>query len=124
MYFYRELFDRQNCIIFIDHIIVSCNYDVANLSMNVVNDGTHDTLISASAEYFAVVDKMIIQLKLNVAENEDDMNYRRELLSTTVNVQKLIKGVEGDFVVKTIMANYIKSADFELKMPINKVSNF
>lgn len=106
----------------VDYILVQPNYKVANLTFQVHNDGVHESLISASCEFYQDIEKMMLHIKVNFPDNPADSDFSREFMKTSVDVRKILEGAGGNFLVRSFMENIYKSVDFDLKFPVKKVS--
>ena len=66
-------------------------------------------------------------MKLAAKKDSNDKEYTNVLLTTSVNVCSISKGVIGNFVSKIVMENFRKSSNFEMKCPfeagIHSVTN-
>lgn len=91
------------------------------VNFSIQNDGVHDTIINFYAETFAVIEKMSGHVRITTPMNDDDKTYEKEFFRTSVDVEKLMKGVQGNFVIKVFLENFLKSIEFEPKFPMNKV---
>lgn len=91
----------------------------ANITL--FNDGIHDSSLDIDAESFAVIEKMMVRVKINLALDENDRSYQKQFFQTSVDVKRLLDGVQGNFVIKMFMENLYKSIDFEPKFPFKKV---
>lgn len=87
--------------------------------MTLFNNGINNTLMNITFETFVVIERMIY-FKVKVAANKNDQNYQKDLIATVIDVKKFIKGIYGNFFVKSFAADYMKSIDFvpEFPMPI------
>lgn len=64
---------------------------------------------------------MLVYVKINVEENKDDRDYKKEFLRTVVDVEKLSKGGQLNFLVAGYMENVKKFLDFEIRFPFQPV---
>lgn len=112
---------RQESLIIVNQINVNNNYQHGNLTTKLTNDGVHDSVINATLETFSTFGKMTMIIRLNIPLNDQDNEYRREFFKTSVDVGKFFQGVQTNFVVKTFSDVFLKSADFEPKLPFPKV---
>jgi hypothetical protein len=103
-------------------VVVTNNYDVANHTVSFSNDGLHSSVLNITTEYKKVVTRYKADVKIMTQMNKDDKNFERELFKTNLDVGKAFKGIHGNFFVRGFFENYAKSADFELKLPFQKVN--
>lgn len=64
---------------------------------------------------------MLVQFMFAIPRDKNDKNYENIVIKTSTNVCKLAQGVMGDFVVKMIMTDFHKFADFDIGCPFKKV---
>lgn len=83
-----------------------------------VNTGS---LINASVSTFAVIEKSILYLKINLPAHANDENYLKSFLNIVVDIERLYKGISGNFITNGILENLMKSIDFVPKFPFPKV---
>lgn len=98
------------------------NKEVINITYKIYNDGVHSYSLTGVAETFGVITKVLIYVKIKVPQNEKDKSYQRELIRTIVDVEKALKGIHGNIFTKTIYESIVKSFDFEVKLPLQKVT--
>jgi hypothetical protein len=96
---------------------------VANYTVELFNDEIHDTVFNGSTHYKEVITKYQIEFKVMTQIDENDKNYERELFRTNVDFGKMMKGIQGNFFLRSFMEAYTKSVDFELKLPFEKVKS-
>lgn len=89
--------------------------------MTLSNDGIHDSSIDVIVETFAVIEKLMAHVKINVPADENDKVYQKEFLRTSIDVKRLFDGVQGNFIFKVFMENFMKSFEVEPKFPLRKV---
>lgn len=76
--------------------------------------------INSVATLLKDIEKLHAYVKFSVPESRDDKNFKRELLRTVVDIDKLFKGVATNFIAKS-MIEFGKGINFERKFPIKKV---
>lgn len=118
---YFKQFHLKQCVILIDRVDYHFNEKINVVNFTLQNDGVHDTVINFCAETFAVIEKMIGHVRITTPMDDDDKIYAKPFFSTSVDVSKLLKGVQGNFVLKVFLENFFKSIDFEPKLPMKKV---
>lgn len=77
-----------------------------------------------SIEFIKTVNKVKIYLFLNIPENENDRDFRKELVKTVIDCNKFFNGVYANPFVKYAVHSALSSAQFELKMPMKPVTFF
>jgi hypothetical protein len=90
--------------------------------VRIVGDGVHDTFVSGVMELKYLLERTTVRLVVKLPENERDMNYQRVLFSSAVDASKFLKGIGGsNYIVKTLMNEFIRAIDFEPRFPLEKV---
>lgn len=64
---------------------------------------------------------MIGNVRITTPIDDDDKTYEKQFFRTSIDVEKLLKGVQGNFVMKVFLENFFQSIDFEPKFPMKKV---
>lgn len=77
-------------------------------------------IINSVATLLRDVEKLHVYVKFSVPENGEDKNYKRELLRTVVDIDKLFKGIATNFIAKS-MIEFGEGINFERRFPIKKV---
>lgn len=103
--------------------MASSNEKILNITFQLFNDKIHDTAITFILDFFFEIEKMKCIFTINIPENEGDRSFKRTLVSTSVDMGKLLEGTRGNFATQAFMENYMKSIDFEPKLPFKKVKN-
>lgn len=91
------------------------------MNYTLINDGIHPYSLNVTIETLAVITKLLIYIKIRVPENENDENYQREFISTVIDVEKALRGLQKNSIVNKLIENSLKTSDVELKFPIKKV---
>lgn len=78
-----------------------------------------DSTMNMTIETFEQADEMKIYVKVMLPDKSD--TYNVEILNSVIDCKKLLNGIQGNFLAKSIMENLMKSVDFDLKFPFKKV---
>lgn len=93
-----------------------------NGSVKVHNDEKHDSLIEIWMQTFDVVERIFFYVRVNIPEDQNDKDFRKEMFRFTFDVAKLFKDDYTNFMSKIIMERLLETIDFEPKFPFKKVS--
>jgi hypothetical protein len=98
------------------------NQNVANVTFKLkpIDDNYQ---MNATVELKKPLQNMFIFVKLNIPEDANDREYRRELFKTMINVEKVTKSKGGSFVAKFFLDQIMTVADFDFKFPM-KAGNY
>lgn len=107
----------------VDRLSVVCNGKVLTSNSSIFNQKSHDTIFNSVMELLVDAEKIQISFKLTTPDDPNDESYRREFFRTSVDAQKLLNGLNGNYVTKTIMENVMKTLDVKPKFPVKKVIN-
>lgn len=111
----------KQSIVILTNFTSNFNKAVLISSFEILNDGLHSFSANVTAETFVVITKIWIYVKISVPEDINDKKYGKQIFQTVVDVEKLFKGISGNFVMKTIGNSLIKSIDNDFKLPMQKV---
>jgi len=104
-----------------DSVISTSNPLYANFSSTIHKINVTDTLLNVSFEYFQDVAKFTVKFRLSVPKDKNDRNYEKVVLESATNICKMAKGIIGDFLVRMIMEDFSKFANFNISCPFKKV---
>jgi hypothetical protein len=112
---------QQFCFLYCDRAVITNNYDVANMTMKLYNDGIHDTVFNTFIEFKSAILNLKADVKLMGEEYENDKNFERELFRTSVDLGRAMKGIQGNYLLRGFFDVLIRSAGNGLKLLFNKV---
>lgn len=93
-----------------------------NFSVVHWNDGIHNTVLNVTAKIFQQIENMFCLVELRLPEGSSDQNFQRSFFKTSLDVNKVIKGVRGNQLISFIYDKISESVDFEMKFPLKPVS--
>lgn len=94
---------------------------MVNLTFKTFNDGAHDTIFNATFQTFFRIDKMTVNIKINVPLDKTDREFKKQMFSTSLDAGKALKGIGGNFVVNLMAEGFLKSFDVVPKFPMEAV---
>jgi hypothetical protein len=98
---------------------MNMNEDVVNYTFFVRNEND-GILLNTSMDLKKPMQKIVMNVKINMPEDETDQDYRRELFKTTVDWQKILKAMDGSFMAKLILDNVKTAANFKMTFPMKE----
>lgn len=107
---------------YIDNAIVESNFKYMNMSIVYTHNERGSSVSNITFESTVTILKMLVYVKVKIAEDQSGSQYKRELLKTVIDVEKLFKGSQGNFVVRAFVNNISRFMDFNMKFPIKPVS--
>lgn len=108
-----------SCIIYIDRFTVESNPKYANVTVAVKHDHEGNGVTNVTIQTFMKTIKVRLYVKIVVKE---DQEYRKELLRTAIDVEKLYKDLQRNVILRNYMSDLKRAMDFELKFPLKPVS--
>lgn len=66
--------------------------------------------------------KMVAYINLRIPENRLDKEYKKDLLRTTVDLQKFIAGAHSNILIRSLIKTVTDSMNVEPKFPVIEVS--
>lgn len=97
------------------------NKELVNVSIIVRNDGIHDSMLDIWWEQFVVVQNFFISSRMSVPENDNDLNYQKEIFRATFDGARLINQGYSSAIGRLMLESMFTFIDFELKLPFKKV---
>lgn len=89
--------------LFIDHIVIETSTTLATVAIKYKHNDRNNCIVDVTVQSYYPALKGLIYIKVNVAENKDDSEFKRELIRTRIDMEKLLRGLHGNFLVKTFM---------------------
>lgn len=102
----------------VDKLILAGNNLYNNLNYSYYHDERLNVHVNFEIKTKAVATKMLVYIKVNLAENTDDRKMSREFLRTVIDFDKLIKGLYGNPLISGFMRNMKEIEALHLKSPL------
>lgn len=93
-----------------------------NVTANYVNSADSDAVFNVTADVFVTVDSLKAYLRVRLPEDKNDRLFKKDLLKTSIDIEKMLSGNVANFLVKTMVENLLKSFDFEPNFPFPPVN--
>lgn len=114
-----------NAILHIDHVIVDNNKKYNNLTINYWHDDAGNAKVNMTLKSFFVCTKILVYIKLNIAEDIHDDLFKKELVRTQIDFNKLYDGIYGNLLIKGFMESLIQDIKQQnFSIPLKPVRNF
>lgn len=65
---------------------------------------------------------MHVYVTVSLPENTADTFYRKEVIRSVFDIEKILKGIRGVPIIGAIMEDFFKAADFAARFPFPPVS--
>ncbi|CRL02998.1 CLUMA_CG016586, isoform A [Clunio marinus] len=105
--------------IMIDRVKINFDVSFTNFSYALQNDGVNSTLINVTIHAYHEVTKIKVFLQLLLPENDGDRHYGREYFKTSVDFDRVAKGIFGNSILQMITERLGVTSDI-LKLPMKK----
>ena len=105
-----------------DTVVYNKDIGRANFTAKVWKENGHSYL-NASADIFEDLEKVILTFIFAIGSNENDKNYENVMMRSTVNTCKMHEGNRANFIIKMLMDQFTKTADFNFTCPFPKVKS-
>lgn len=79
-------------------------------------------MVNVTMVSHVTITKMVAYVSVRFPENKNDREYRREVVRTVVDVEKVLKGMQSNPIVKGYVDDLLKYADFDINLPYKPVS--
>lgn len=117
-------FSIIDCGVHVDRIEVDTNIQVCNTSFTHYDDPNGDGVVNGTFQNFKTITKIMFYTKMKIAEDQNDKEFRRVILSTVCDAEKMLNGMQGHLWLKSFADVIRRSLDFEFKTPFLPVSRF
>lgn len=109
--------------LFIDHFEMETNETLASVDLTYSHNSRNNCIVNVTIENHYPALRGLIYIKVNVAENKGDNEFKRELVRTRIDMEKLLRNLHGNFLVKTFMKNVREQlVAMKLTVPVQPVS--
>lgn len=110
-----------SAVIYVNRFTVESNKKVCNISTSFTHDEKRNSIINLTIQINKTLIKCLIYAKVNLAENDDDRECKREFIRTVVDAEKAYKGAQMNFLIASYMANMKRYMDFDVDFPLQPV---
>lgn len=110
-----------SCIIYINRVEIETNPAIGALIVNYTHDSKGNSIANATFTTFVTITKTLIYFKIKLAENEDDKKFKRLLISSVVDVDKVLQGFQSNMLISKFFAAFRTGMDANFKHPLPPV---
>lgn len=118
---FLHFFIFQEPKVIFTNFMTSSNFEITNVTGVIYKNHKNEVALNLTVDSIVEITNMTGVVKFAVNKTESDQNYGRILVSSSVNVCKMLQGITGNILTKMIMQEFQRCADFELKCPVPKV---
>lgn len=108
----------QEALIICHEFKFRSNSEIMNVSLQISRDFDRNSVVDAVITTFQKITKANIYLTVTSGTDSS------QKLKTVFDLAKVFDGIYGNVVLRSVMENFAKSADFELKFPFEPVRYF
>lgn len=109
-------------MIIVEDYKLEFNSELVNIQMNVSSDRISDPIVNIRLETFVTLTKLFAYATIHLPQDQNDDKYRTEFIKTVIDIEKLLKGITGNIIVKSFLGDLFKSITFKPKFPFAPVS--
>lgn len=107
----------------IDRFKLEMNRTVGIMDLKYVNNEKGMAIMNVTADIFHIITKAMVYFKVNIVIRKDGRDYSQEFMATRVDLGKLLKGLYGNFLLKSFMENLMSDIKaLNLTVPVQAVS--
>lgn len=110
-----------SCIIYINRVEIETNPAIGALIVNYTHDSKGNSIANATFTTFVTITKTLIYFKIKLAENEDDKKFKRLLISSVVDVDKVLQGFQSNMLISKFFAAFRTGMNANFKHPLPPV---
>lgn len=112
------LLTAVNGIVYIERVTSDFNAKIVDLKIIYAHNSNGDAEVNVTFVTNVTITKILVYARLAIPENKDDNKYRRELVRTVIDAEKIFKGAQTNFLVNVFYNCISRYVDFELKLPL------
>lgn len=91
----------------LDRYKYEINRTVGKLDFKHINNEKGMAVMNISAQNYLTITKATLYFKVNIILKKEGRAYPQEFMTTRIDVDKLLKGSYGNFVLKSFMKNFL-----------------
>jgi len=110
-----------NCKIALTGILTHSDERFSNWTASIRKDQQNDYFLTSSCTQHTDMTRVMFQITLALTKTLKDSEYDQIVHKTNVDVCKIANGIMSNFLLKVVMQNFRKSANFTPQCPIKKV---
>lgn len=96
------------------------NPNVGHINVTITKNSLGQVLVNLQFDYYTDFNVAFSTFIINVPSYENDKDFQKELLRSTINLCKIKQGVMGNFFIKLFLENFEKSSDYKMECPFKK----
>lgn len=113
----------QHSIFVIKDVKYRTNKKILDFNITIWNnDGIQPFSVNLTFTSFANISKMVFTIAVKIPKSLTDKNFEREFVRASVDVEKVLKGINNNFVTGLVFKNIMESVDGQLIFPVPKVT--
>lgn len=109
-------------IIYIDRHTLDFDEKLVNMTMTYFPDQKRNSVVNLTIETIKTITKILIYVTLKVPENQNDREYRREVIRTVIDFGKFIENSQSNPVLRAFLDALKKGTQFKISYPMLPVS--
>lgn len=110
------------CVFHIDRVEVESNPSIGSLLVDYIHDVKGNSIINATFTNSVTITKSLLYFKMRVAEDKNDKDFKRQMISSVLDVDKVLRGFQSNVVISRFFAVFKKGMDLKFHHPLAPVS--
>lgn len=109
-------------LIYVDRHSLEFNKQFVNWTVSYTTGNGKNSVNNLTVETFTTITKVLIYFTCAVAEDNNDKEYRREVVRTVIDLGKFFKGLQGNPLMRKYIENIKEGLETQLTFPLPVVS--
>lgn len=106
----------------IDRYKIDTNRTVLEVDFKYINNEKGMAIMNVSVQTFHTITKAVVYFKANSVIRKDGRDYTQEFMKSRIDAAKLLNGLHGNFIVKSVMNNFLGDLRaLNITIPLQKV---
>lgn len=115
-------FPQTSCYWYLNRTEIE-NSALTNATVDYYHDEFGQCIANATFWTFVTINKMLIYFKINTPENKNDKEFKKAVISTVIEVDKVFKGMQSNIIISATFSAIKDSMSFDYKTPLPPVRN-
>lgn len=101
---------------------MNVNKSIVQIAFSHSCDGLQECKVDFTVTTFLAIEKLKMYINIRLPQTPDDKFYRKELVRSVFDVDKILNGIRGVPFVGAAIEDFSKLADFDPRFPLPPVS--
>lgn len=97
------------------------NKSVVKVNYSLFSGGSASYSMNITYDLQVVIASLTVYIKVKIPEDEHDLQFRKEIVRTVMDVRKAMEGANRNFLIARFTENVKKAFGRDIRFPLKKV---